>query len=144
MFYHNQMTTFIKTNKLVSDLTLKYLGKTIKEISVIFNTHNLHQSEYGRYVKPICIVVEFEGDNVKERIENPDYYFNIPSTLNYIVDAIKASHYAAILIDPTDPKTYKEDAIYYNKALAVIRNPKLIKELEEMEQKQIVILEYSF
>ena len=35
MFYHNQMTTFIKTNKLVSDLTLKYLGKTIKEISVM-------------------------------------------------------------------------------------------------------------
>ena len=144
MFYHNQMTTFIKTNKLVSDLTLKYYNKSIKEISVIFNTQHLHQSEYGRYVKPICVIIEFEGDNVKERIENPDYYFNIPNTLNYIVDAIKASHYAAVLIDPNDPKTYKENSIYYNKALAVIRNPKLIKELEAMEQKQIVILEYTF
>ena len=137
------MTSFIKTNKLVEDIKVQYKEHQIKEISVIFNTQRVHSSEFGRYVRPVCLIVEFEDDTKKERLENPDYFFNIPQSLNYIIDMIK-EQYAAILINPNDPRLYKENVIYYNKALAVIRNPKLIDELKEVENKSIQIIEYAF
>ena len=49
-----------------------------------------------------------------------------------------------LLENPNDPRLYKENVIYYNKALAVIRNPKLIDELKEVENKSIQIIEYAF
>ena len=136
------MTSFIKTNKLVEELTSKYQDKSIKEISIVFNTHRIHTSEFGKYIKPICIIIEFDSEE-KDKIENPDYFFNLPQSLDYIIDLVR-EQYAAILINPNEPQTYKENSIYYNRALAVIRNPKTVNELKEIENKTISFIEYSF
>ena len=101
------------------------------------------KSEYGRYVKPICIFVKFEDEDSKTRVEMDECFFNIPQSLDYIVDVIK-ERYAAIEIDPRDPKNYKEDKIFYNKALSVIRNPRLVSELEEIEKESISLKEFTF
>ena len=34
-------------------------------------------SQYGRYVKTICLFVDIEGRKEKERVDNPEYYINI-------------------------------------------------------------------
>ena len=137
------MLSFVKINHLVEDVKALYPNEEIKQIAVVFNTKHLRNSQYGRYVKPICLFVDIEGRKEKERVDNPEYYFNIPGSLDYIIDSVKEK-YGAIQIDPMDPKVFKEDNLYYNRALAVIRNPKLIQEISEVEASGYSVSEFCF
>ena len=139
------MSSFLKTNTLVDSIKEKFPNDKIESISVVFNTNHIMKSDYGRYIKPICVFIKNEGEDSRTRIDQDEneVFFNIPQSLDYIVDMIKEK-YAAIEIDPREARIYKDDKIFYTKALAVIRNPKLISELEDIEKDSISIKEFTF
>ena len=139
------MSSFLKTNTLVDSIKEKFPNNKIESISVVFNTNHIMKSDYGRYVKPICLFIKNEGEDSRTRIDQDEneVFFNIPQSLDYIVDMIKEK-YAAIEIDPREARIYKDDKVFYTKALAVIRNPKLIAELEEIEKDSISVKEFTF
>ena len=139
------MSSFLKTNTLVDSIKEKFPNNKIESISVVFNTNHIMKSDYGRYIKPICLFIKNEGEDSRTRIDQDEneVFFNIPQSLDYIVDMIKEK-YAAIEIDPREARIYKDDKVFYTKALAVIRNPKLIAELEEIEKDSISVKEFTF
>ena len=139
------MSSFLKANSLVDSIKEKFPNDKVESISVVFNTNHIMKSDYGRYVKPICVFIKNEGEDSRTRIDQDEneVFFNIPQSLDYIVDMIKEK-YAAIEIDPREARIYKDDKIFYTKALAVIRNPKLISELEDIEKDSISIKEFTF
>ena len=151
------MSSFLKANSLVDSIKEKFPNDKIESISVVFNTNHIMKSDYGRYIKPICVFIKNEGEDSRTRIDQDEnevffnipqsleneVFFNIPQSLDYIVDMIKEK-YAAIEIDPREARIYKDDKIFYTKALAVIRNPKLISELEDIEKDSISIKEFTF
>ena len=139
------MSSFLKTNTLVDSIKEKFPNNKIESISVVFNTNHIMKSDYGRYVKPICVFIKNEGEDSRTRIDQDEneVFFNIPQSLDYIVDMVKEK-YAAIEIDPREARIYKDDKVFYTKALAVIRNPKLIAELEEIEKDSISVKEFIF
>ena len=139
------MSSFLKTNTLVDSIKEKFPNDKIESISVVFNTNHIMKSDYGRYIKPVCVFIKNEGEDSRTRIDQDEneVFFNIPQSLDYIVDMIKEK-YAAIEIDPREARIYKDDKIFYTKALAVIRNPKLISELEDIEKDSISIKEFTF
>ena len=139
------MLNFLKANSLVDSIKEKFPNNKIESISVVFNTNHIMKSDYGRYVKPICLFIKNEGEDSRTRIDQDEneVFFNIPQSLDYIVDMIKEK-YAAIEIDPREARIYKDDKVFYTKALAVIRNPKLIAELEEIEKDSISVKEFTF
>ena len=139
------MSSFLKTNTLVDSIKEKFPNNKIESISVVFNTNHIMKSDYGRYVKPICLFIKNEGEDSRTRIDQDEneVFFNIPQSLDYIVDMVKEK-YAAIEIDPREARIYKDDKVFYTKALAVIRNPKLISELEEIEKDSISVKEFIF
>ena len=139
------MSSFLKANSLVDSIKEKFPNDKVESISVVFNTNHIMKSDYGRYVKPICVFIKNEGEDSRTRIDQDEneVFFNIPQSLDYIVDMIKEK-YAAIEIDPREARIYKDDKIFYTKALAVIRNPKLISELEEIEKDSISVKEFIF
>ena len=139
------MSSFLKANSLVDSIKEKFPNDKIESISVVFNTNHIMKSDYGRYIKPICLFIKNEGEDSRTRIDQDEneVFFNIPQSLDYIVDMVKEK-YAAIEIDPREARIYKDDKVFYTKALAVIRNPKLIAELEEIEKDSISVKEFTF
>ena len=139
------MSSFLKTNTLVDSIKEKFPNDKIESISVVFNTNHIMKSDYGRYIKPVCVFIKNEGEDSRTRIDQDEneVFFNIPQSLDYIVDMVKEK-YAAIEIDPREARIFKDDKVFYTKALAVIRNPKLIAELEEIEKDSISVKEFIF
>ena len=101
------MSSFLKTNTLVDSIKEKFPNDKIESISVVFNTNHIMKSDYGRYIKPICLFIKNEGEDSRTRIDQDEneVFFNIPQSLDYIVDMVKEK-YAAIEIDPQEKLGY--------------------------------------
>lgn len=141
------ISQFVKSSRLVEEMIERYEDNIISEVSVIFNIKHIRSSLFGKFVKPLLTVIK--GDGLKERIENPDYFFNIPESLTAIIEDMKDTYkYLVITIDCSNKKVYKDkednEYVYYDKSISVIRNPKLIEDIEEIQKKSIIINEYTF
>ncbi len=129
------MEPFIRIN----DLVAKHEG--VKEISIIFNKNRIKTLKFGKVVRPITIQYLYSKDK-KETDDDIQFLMNIPSTLEDVIN-INGTDYSAIIVKADVKKEYK-GVEYYDKGLQVIRNPVIIKELEEKEKLQYQVEEFSF
>jgi hypothetical protein len=128
------MEPFLKVNELVSS------HPNVVEISIIFNKLRIKNTKVGKCVKPITIQYLYEGDT-KEMDEQINSMINIPKSLEDIID-ISGTKYCAMVVNCRNKKEFN-GVVYYDKGLAVIRNPVIEKEIEDREKSQFQVSEFS-
>ena len=135
------MASFSKINDIVNACSNM---EELKTVSIIFNSHRIRSSKFGKYVRPVRIGYVYNGDK-KDNVDNPDYYVNIPPSLEDIIDG-QSEKYLAIVIDPKDKKEYPQPdgttRIVYEKGIGIVRNPVATKQLEDIEKQAYQIFEY--
>ena len=134
------MITFSKINEIVN--SCRNLEE-LNTVAIVFNSHRVKSSKYGKYVRPVRITYTYKND--REHVDNPDYYVNIPASLEDVFEG-QSEKYLAIVVDVNEKKEYPQPdgtiRVSYDKGIGLVRNPVAIKQLEDVEKQAYQIFEY--
>lgn len=135
------MASFNKINDIVSACSN---FEDLSTVSIVFNSHHVKTSKYGKYIRPVRITYNYK-DNKREHVDNPDYYVNIPVSLEDVFEG-QSEKYLAIVVDVNEKKEYTQPdgtvKVSYDKGIGLVRNPVAIKQLEDVEKQAYQIFEY--
>lgn len=137
------MDAFIKVNELIEKCED---GAILNQVCVIINKERIKNCKYGKYTKPIQVIYKYEGKEAVT-VDNPQYLLKIPSTQDDCITMV-GTKYTALLVDPKAKRTYvgtdNQTHNFYECAVAVIRNPVVIKRIEDVEQSAFQVSEFQF
>ena len=135
------MSSFSKINDIINSCPNL---EELNTVAIVFNPRHVKSSKYGKYTRPVRITYNYANDK-KEHVDNPDYYVNMPASLEDVFEA-QTEKYLAIVVDVKDKKEFPQPdgtvRVSYDKGIGLVRNPVAVKQLEDIEKQAYQFFEY--